>query len=53
MPKAELRAAMIAPPTVIASNDRVEPVLKNLRRSQARTTSSLATTAMAALIAAT
>jgi hypothetical protein len=42
---------MIAPPTAIARNDRAKLVWKNLRRSQARITSSLATTAMAALIA--
>jgi hypothetical protein len=52
MPRAELRAAMIAPPTAMARNDRAKPVPKNLRRSQARMTSSPATTAMAALIAA-
>jgi hypothetical protein len=34
----------------MARNDRAKPVPKNLRRSQARMTSSPATTAMAALI---
>ena len=43
---------MIAPPTAIARNDRAKLVRKNLRRSQARITSSPATTAIAALIAA-
>ena len=43
---------MSAPPMVIARNDRAKLVRKNLHRSPARITSSLATTAMAALIAA-
>ena len=43
---------MIAPPTVMARNDRAKLVWKNLCRSQARVSSSQATTAMAALIAA-
>ena len=52
MPRPALSAAMIAPPTVIAMNDRVKLVWKNLCRSQARTSSSPATTATAALMAA-
>ena len=43
---------MMAPPTVIARNDRAKLVWKNLCRSQARTSSSAATTAMAAPMAA-
>jgi hypothetical protein len=39
-PRAALRAAMIAPPTVIARNDRAKLVRKNLCRSQARMSSS-------------
>ena len=42
-PRAALRAAMIAPPTVIAMNDRAKLVWKKRCRSQARTSSSLAT----------
>jgi hypothetical protein len=38
---------MMAPPMVMARNDRVKLVWKNRRRSQARRTSSQATTAMA------
>jgi len=41
---------MITPPTVIARNDRAKLVRKNLHRSPARTTSSLATTAAATAI---
>src|ERR1700733_6002828 len=52
IPRAELSAAMIAPPTVIARNDRAKLVWKNLCRSQARTSSSQATTPIATLIAA-
>ena len=51
-PSAALRAAMMAPPTVIARNDRAKLVWKNLCRSQARMSSSVATTAIAAPIAA-
>ena len=52
IPRAELSTTMITPPTVIARNDRAKLVRKNLRRSPARTTSSLATTAAATPIAA-
>ena len=51
-PRAALREAMIAPPTVTARNDRAKLVWKNLRRSQARMSSSLPTTAIATLTAA-
>ena len=51
-PRTALREAMIAPPTVTATNDRAKLVWKNLCRSQARISSSLATTMIAVLIAA-
>ena len=51
-PRTALREAMIASPTVTATNDRAKLVWKNLCRSQARVSSSLATTMIAALIAA-
>jgi hypothetical protein len=52
MPRAALSEAMIVPPTVTARNDRAKLVWKNLCRSQARVSSSVATTAIAAMIAA-
>jgi hypothetical protein len=51
-PRALLSEAMIVPPTVTARNDRAKLVWKNLWRSQARVSSSAATTLIAALIAA-
>src|SRR5690349_1402599 len=51
MPRPALRDAMIAPPTATARNDRAKLVWKNLCRSQARVSSSAATTTIAALIA--
>ena len=52
MPRAALSEAMIAPPTVTARKERAKLVWKNLCRSQARVSSSVATTAIAAMIAA-
>jgi hypothetical protein len=51
-PSTPLSEAMIAPPTVTARNDRAKLVWKNVCRSQARASSSTATTLIAAVIAA-
>jgi hypothetical protein len=52
MPRPALSEAMIVPPMVTARNDRAKLVWKNLCRSQARVSSSVATTAIAAMTAA-